>query len=81
VISLNVTVRGLDDAVYRRFKAKAVEEGLKIGEALTQAMKAWIEQGSGKRRIRLLDIEPFNWGAGTEKISVEIDKMLYGEEK
>jgi len=38
VIRVNVTIRGLDEAVFSRFKAKAVEE------ALTQAMKLWIEE-------------------------------------
>jgi len=32
--------------VFRRFKAKAVEEGLRLGEALTQAMELWIEERS-----------------------------------
>jgi len=78
VTSLNVTVRGLDQAVYRRFKAKAVEEGLKLGEALTQAMKIWMEHRSEKGRAKLVDVKPLNWGEGTEKISIEIDRILYG---
>jgi len=79
VTSVNVTIRGLDESVYRRFKAKAVEEGLKIGEALTQAMRVWMEQRGGRPRARLLDIRPFDWGEGTEKASTEIDKIVYGE--
>lgn len=79
VISVNITVRGLDEAVFRRFKAKAVEEGMKLGEALTQAMEMWIKQKSTGKKIRLLEIEPLDWGKGTEKISIEIDRILYGE--
>jgi len=79
VISVNITIRGLDESVFRRFKAKAVEEGMKLGEAITQAMEMWIRQRSIKPTGSLLEIKPFNWGKGTEKISIEIDKILYGE--
>ena len=79
VICVNVTIRGLDEAVFRRFKAKAVEEGLRLGEALTQAMKLWIEERSRVARSSLLEFKPFNWGAGTEKLSFEVDEALYGE--
>jgi len=76
---MNITVRGLDEAIFRKFKAKAIGEGMKLGEALTQAMKLWIEQKNLKPKLSLLDIKPFNWGVGTEKASVEIDQVLYGD--
>ena len=79
VISVNITIRGLDEVVFRRFKAKAVEEGMRLGEAITQAMEMWIRQRSIKPKGSLLEIKPFNWGKGTEKSSIEIDKILYGE--
>lgn len=80
VISVNITIRGVNERVFRRFKAKAVEEGMKLGEAITQAMEMWIRERSVKRKASLLDIRPFNWGEGTEKVSVEIDRILYGGE-
>ena len=79
MISVNITIRGLDEVVFRRFKAKAVEEGMRLGEAITQAMEMWIRQRSIKPKGSLLEIKPFNWGKGTEKSSIEIDKILYGE--
>lgn len=78
VINVNITIRDLDEAVYKRFKAKAVEEGMKLGEAITQAMEMWIRERSVKPKGSLLDIKPFNWGEGTERVSVEIDRILYG---
>jgi hypothetical protein len=75
---LNVTVRGVDAEVFRRFKAKAAEEGMNLGEALTQAMEIWVKQRSAKPRARLLEINPFNWGRGLERASVEVDKISYG---
>lgn len=76
LIGVNVTIRGLDEAVYKRFKAKAVEEGMKLGEAIAQAMGMWIKHGSLKPKVSLLDIKPFNWGKDAEKVSVEIDQIL-----
>jgi len=75
---MNLTIRGLNASVFRKFKAKAVEEGMKLGEALTQAMDIWIRQVADKRELSILDLEAFDWGKGTEKVSVEIDKIIYG---
>jgi len=77
---MNLTIRSLNDSVFKKFKAKAVEEGMKLGEALTQAMELWIKQRNVKRSANLLDIKPFNWGEGTEKTSIEIDQILHGEQ-
>jgi len=79
VISMNVTIRGLDESVFRRFKAKAIEEGMKVGQAVAQAMETWMRQRPTKRRASLLDVKPFNWGEGTERTSTKIDKILYEE--
>jgi len=65
---MNLTIRDLDESVYRRFKAKAVEEGLRIGEAVTQAMELWIRQRSIKPKGSLLDIKPFNWGRAQRRL-------------
>ena len=76
---MNITVRGVDEEVFRRFKARAVEEGMRLGEALTQAMEMWLQQRNLKPKARLLDIRPFNWGEGSKRVSVEIDRIIYGE--
>ncbi|MBS7626588.1 hypothetical protein KEJ51_06085 [Candidatus Bathyarchaeota archaeon] len=78
---MNVTIRNLDEAVFKRFKARAVEEGMKLGEAVTQAMEVWIKQRAIKRKASLLEIKPFNWGKGRERVSIEIDQILYGEKR
>jgi hypothetical protein len=51
---------------------------MKLGQALTQAMDMWIRHNTDKRELSLLSLETFDWGKGTEKISVEIDKIIYG---
>jgi hypothetical protein len=78
VKSMNITIRDLNESVFRKFKAKAVGEGMKLGQALTQAMEMWVRHGTERRELSLLEMEVFSWGEGTEKASVEIDKEIYG---
>ena len=40
----NVLIRDVDTDTYTNFKAKAAQEGLKLGEAITKAMKEWMEK-------------------------------------
>jgi len=43
------TVRSLDAEAYRAFRAKAVELGYSTGEAMTEAMRFWINAKSRPR--------------------------------
>ena len=77
-------IRGIDDDTYRRFRERALEERLKVGKAVTLAMREWIKKERKKETINpknLLRIKPFDWGKGTEKTSKEIDKIIYGSKK
>lgn len=76
-------IRGLDKEVFRRFKTKAVEEKLNLGEALNLAILQWLNRTNSKEKDpkNLLKLRPFDWGFGTEKTSKEIDKILYGGKK
>lgn len=78
---MNITIRGLQETVFRRFKAKAAEEDMKLGDALSQAMEAWLKrEKAGAPRAKLSDLKITNWGKGTERSSEEIDKVVYGGE-
>jgi hypothetical protein len=75
---LSVLIREIDKEIYAKFKAKAIEQGLKVGEALTRAMKEWIksnetvseEEAMSKKnlfvyRTLIKDLEkshPSKWG-------------------
>lgn len=72
---MQISVRDVDEEVYKEFKAKSVKEGLKLGKALTLAMKEWLEEE--KKGKSFLKLKPFDWGEGTEKASREIDEVLY----
>lgn len=55
----NVLIRDVDTDTYTSFKAKAAQEGLKLGEAITKAMKDWMEKNkpfSEKDKQRQLNL-------------------------
>jgi len=79
--SVNITIRDLSEAVFRKFKAKAVEEGMKLGEAITQAMEMWIKQRTTEPRLGILQMKTSNWGEGTERASIEVNRLLYGKKR
>jgi len=76
-----IAVRDVDKEAFRKFRAMSVAERLKLGEALTIAMKRLIEEKE-KRKTNsakiLLTLKPFDFGAGNEKLSKEVDRILYG---
>jgi hypothetical protein len=80
--NVNVSIRGVNPEVFRKFKSEAVKEDLKTGVALTQALKCWLEtKAKKKKKGSLLDLKPFDWGPGNENISERADEILYGWKK
>ncbi len=78
---MNITIRGLQETIFRKFKARAAEENVTLGDALSQAMEAWLKrEKTGAPTARLADLKITNWGKGTERSSEEIDKVVYGGE-
>jgi len=49
-----IAFRGVDLSVYRRFKREAAKRGLKLGEAITQAMLAWMQEPREREQVKLL---------------------------
>jgi hypothetical protein len=39
---VGVTIKEIDDDVFRNFKAEAIRHGLKIGDAATDAFRLWV---------------------------------------
>ena len=74
---MQLSVKNVDEKVFREFKAKAVQNKMKVGSALTFAMQFWIREKSTKNKKSFLDHKPTSWGKGTENLSQEIDKILY----
>ena len=77
---MDTTIRNLDPEAYRRLKAHAALRGLTIGEAVNEAIRAylsrqWTTAGTGT----LADWEPEAYPAGNERLSEEIDRIVYGD--
>jgi hypothetical protein len=75
---MNITIRDIDEKVFREFKAKAIKEEKDLGSAFTNAMRIWLERKE-KTKKSFLDLKPFDWGEGTEESSIEVDRILYGD--
>lgn len=54
---MSVTIKDLDEDVFRNFKAEAIRHGLKLGEAASEAFRLWIafkRHGRVRDRDRML---------------------------
>lgn len=82
VVVLNIVVRNVDETVFRKFKAWAVEEGLNVGKALEFALREFLkkQRPAVKRPATIFDFKPVSCGQGSERTSMEIDKIVYGAE-
>lgn len=75
-------MRDVDEEAWRKFRARTTEEGLKTGDALTQAMKIWVKekesQNTKPNPKLLLKVKSVTIGKEKVRWSEEIDKTLYG---
>lgn len=77
-----IAVRDVDEEVFRRFRAKVIEERMKLGRALTLAMGEWLKEKKEKADPKnLLKIKPVKVGKKKVRWSEEIDEILYGLKK
>lgn len=54
---MSVTIKDLDEEVFRNFKAEAIRHGLRLGEAASEAFRLWVafkKYGRVKDRERML---------------------------
>jgi plasmid stability protein len=76
---MNITVRDLNEEVFRRFKGKAAERGMKMGAAVTQAMRLFIAQEAQRNTRKAGTIRLSDLTKGRDSTSEEIDSLLYGK--
>lgn len=79
-----LTVRDVDEEVWKKFRAKTEEEGMRTGAALNQALDYWIKEKERKKihpnPRRFLKVEGLVRTGRRVEWSEEIDKVLYGDE-
>jgi plasmid stability protein len=76
---MDTTIRNLDERAYRELKARAALHGLTVGEAINEAIRAYVARpGASPESGSLLDLTPESYPPGTERLSEEIDTITYG---
>ncbi|MCA1812805.1 MAG: ribbon-helix-helix protein, CopG family [Halobacteriales archaeon] len=75
---MDATIRNLDEEAYRQLKARAAVEGKSVGEAMSEAIRLYVAQGRKRKTRSIRDIKVLDFGPGTERLSEQIDDVLYG---
>jgi predicted nucleic acid-binding protein/plasmid stability protein len=76
---MDTTIRNLDETIYRELKARAALTGRTIGEVLNQAIRSYLSRPELlSKRGSLADLTPENYPPGNERLSEEIDDIVYG---
>jgi hypothetical protein len=76
---MDTTIRNIDERIYRELKAKAALEGKTVGEALNEAIHAWLAGAHPLSRTGTLrDLQPQSWRRGDKRVSEQIDRIVYG---
>ena len=76
---MDATIRNLDPRAHRALKAPASLEGKPIGEAAGEAIRAYVGwPGRREKGGRLASLVPEEFPPGNERLSEEIDSVVYG---
>ena len=76
---MDTTIRNLDEAAYREIKARAALSGRTIGEAVNEAIIAYVATpGPSQRTVSLRDLRPRPYPPGNERLSEDVDAVVYG---
>jgi hypothetical protein len=76
---VDTTIRNLDERAYRELKAHAALTGKTIGEVLNDAIHSYLRRpGVVAGHTSLGDLAPEQYEVGTERLSEEIDAIVYG---
>jgi len=79
---MDTTIRNLDNEIYRQLKAHAARTGRTIGEAINEAMRFYLAMPNPfDHRGSLFDLEPEPYPQGSERLSENIDQVVYGIDK
>lgn len=79
---MDTTVRNLDEQAYRALRARAVLEGRPVGELINEAIRGYLGRHATKRRATSLrTLRPELYPEGNDRLSSEIDAIVYGAQR
>ena len=77
---VDITIRNLDSRAWRALEAKASLEGKTVGDAVNEAIRAYIGwPGRWEKSGSLHSLQPQEFPPGNERLSEEIDAVAYGD--
>lgn len=79
---MDTTIRNLDGRLYRALRARAAHEGRTVGGLINDAMRAYLAPTRKTGATpRLFDLPSEIYPDGNERLSEEIDAILYGRRR
>ena len=54
MLRVSISIKDVDESAFRNLKAEAVRRGMRIGDAASEAFRAWI---ASQRQVRVQDRE------------------------
>lgn len=76
---VDTTIRNLNEEAYRRLKARAALTNRTVGELVNEAITSYLARtGPLERRGTLRELRPEPYPQGSERLSEEIDRTIYG---
>jgi hypothetical protein len=76
---MDTTIRNLDKRAYRELKARAALSGKNIGELVTEAIHCYLARPTTlSKRGSLRDLTPQAYPKGNERLSEQVDAIVYG---
>ena len=76
---MDTTIRNLDDQAYRGIRARAVMEKRTVGDLINEAIRGYLSRAAVRQRTgSLRDLQPEPFPEGNERLSSEIDAVVYG---
>ncbi len=77
--AMDTTIRNLDKQAYRALKARAALAGKTVGEILNEAIRLYLARPElPVGRGSLGDLIPEEYPEGNERLSEQIDTIVYG---
>lgn len=78
LMGIQVTIKEVDEHAFRELKAAAVKYKMTVGSAFNLAIENWL-WSTRKTKSDLKDLKPVSWGRGTERLSEQVDEIVYGD--
>ena len=74
---MDTTIRNLDADLYRKLRSRAALAGMTVGEAVNEAMRAYLARPQASKTGSLTDLVPQPFPAGNERLSEQVDAVVY----